>query len=243
MRPSWPAARRAARVYDEDELAAVHGGHWVILTGCRKGTVPAALGAAAQRPSGRPCRALRELRRLAGVFGAGNVRVELTVGDQPTDDERNDALAGLAAAAGVPTVATSNVHYATPREAKLAQALTAIRARSSLTEMDGWLAAAGGGYLRSGDEAARRLSRYPGVVERTLDLAAACAFDFHVIAPRLPDFPVPGGGTEASTCAAWCWRRPWAGTAPRRPSGSTAPTRRSPASWTSSRSSPFPATS
>ena len=42
-------------VYDEDELAAVHGGHWVILTGCRKGTVPAALGAAAaQRPSGRP---------------------------------------------------------------------------------------------------------------------------------------------------------------------------------------------
>jgi error-prone DNA polymerase len=186
-------------VYDEDELAAVHGGHWVILTGCRKGTVPAALGAAAVsgRPAGRDS-ALRELRRLAGVFGAGNVRVELTVGDQPTDDERNDALAGLAAAAGVPTVATSNVHYATPREARLAQALTAIRARSSLTEMDGWLAAAGGGYLRSGDEAARRLSRYPGVVDRTLELAAACAFDFHVIAPRLPDFPVPGGGTEAS---------------------------------------------
>ena len=185
-------------VYDEAELAAVHGGHWVILTGCRKGTVPAALGPpAGGRPAGRES-ALRELRRLTDVFGAGNVRVELTVGDQPTDDERNDALAGLAAVAGVPTVATSNVHYATPREARLAQALTAIRARSSLDEMDGWLAAAGGGYLRSGDEAARRLSRYPGVVERTLELAAACAFDFHVIAPRLPDFPVPGGGTEAS---------------------------------------------
>ena len=180
-------------VYDEDELAAAGGGHWVILTGCRKGTVPAALARPGRRDS-----ALRELRRLTSVFGTGNVRVELTVGDQPTDDERNDALAGLAAVAGVPTVATSNVHYATPREARLAQALTAVRARSSLAEMDGWLAAAGGGYLRSGDEAARRLSRYPGVVERTLELAAACAFDFHVIAPRLPDFPVPGGGTEAS---------------------------------------------
>ena len=64
-------------------------------------------------------------------------------------------------------VATSNVHYAAPRDARLAQALAAIRARSSLDEMDGWLAAAGGGYLRSGAEMAGRLSRYPGVVERT----------------------------------------------------------------------------
>ena len=198
-------------VYDEAVLAAVHGGHWAILTGCRKGAVPAALTTAGggqtagggERTAGGGERtggggaALRELRRLTDVFGAEHVRVELTAGDQPTDDERNDTLAELAAAAGVATVATSNVHYATPRQARLAQALTAVRARSSLAEMDGWLAAAGGGYLRSGDEAARRLARYPGVVERTLELAAACAFDFHVIAPRLPDFPVPGGGTEA----------------------------------------------
>src|ERR1700683_3533888 len=30
-------------VYDEQELAQAHDGHWVILTGCRKGAVPAAL--------------------------------------------------------------------------------------------------------------------------------------------------------------------------------------------------------
>ncbi len=64
--------------------------------------------------------------------------------------------------------------------------------------MDGWLAASGGGYLRSGDEMAARLRRYPGAAERTAELAAACAFDFHVIAPRLPDFAVPDGHTEAS---------------------------------------------
>jgi error-prone DNA polymerase len=189
-------------VYDEAALAEAHGGHWVVLTGCRKGAVPAAL----DTPGGAAA-ALRELRALTEMFGTENVRVELTVGDQPADDERNDALAELAAAAGVATVATSNVHYAAPRDARLAQALAAIRARSSLAEMDGWLAAAGGGYLRTADEAAARLRRYPGVLERTLELAAECAFDFRVVAPRLPDFPVTGEYTEATWLRELVWRK------------------------------------
>ena len=95
-------------------------------------------------------------------------------------------------------IATGNVHYAAPRDARLAQALAAVRARRSLDEMDGWLAASGGAYLRSGAEMAHRLRRYPGVLERTVQLARDCAFDFHVIAPKLPDFPVPGRHTEAT---------------------------------------------
>ncbi|MGH3305961.1 MAG: PHP domain-containing protein, partial [Streptosporangiaceae bacterium] len=178
--------------YDELALADAHGGHWVVLTGCRKGTVPAALAARG------PEAAARELARLTDAFGADNVRIELTIGDDPADDERNDALAALAAAAGLGVIATGNVHHAAPKDARLAQALAAIRARSSLEEVDGWLAAPGGGYLRSGAEMAARLRRYPGVVARTVELAAECVFDFHVIAPRLPDFGVPDGYTEAT---------------------------------------------
>jgi error-prone DNA polymerase len=208
-------------IYDEAALANAHDGHWVVLTGCRKGAVPAALTAdiqalaAAAPPIGesppsqwppshlsdratRYRAALRELHVLIETFGAENVKVELTIGHQPADDERNDALHDLAAAAGVATIATSNVHYAAPQDARLAQTLAAIRARSSLAEMDGWLAASGGGYLRSGDEAASRLSRYPGVVERTLELATDCAFDFKVVAPKLPNFAVEGDHTEAT---------------------------------------------
>ena len=124
--------------------------------------------------------------------------VELTSHDQPADDERNDALYELAASTGTAVIATGNVHYATPRDARLAQALAAVRARRSLDEMDGWLAASGAAYLRSGAEMADRLRRYPGVAERTMQLARDCAFDFQVIAPRLPVFPVPGKHTEAT---------------------------------------------
>jgi len=179
-------------VYDTGALAGAHGGHWVVLTGCRKGPVPAALAADG------PGAAWRELSRLTEMFGHENVMVELNCHHDPGDDERNDLLARLAALADVGVVATGNVHFAAPAQARLAQALAAIRARRSLADMDGWLAAAGTSYLRSGPEMAARLRRYPGVLERTVALGRECAFDFRVIAPDLPDGPVPAGHTEAS---------------------------------------------
>ncbi|HWG15453.1 MAG TPA: error-prone DNA polymerase [Streptosporangiaceae bacterium] len=179
-------------VYDLDALGQAHDGHWVVLTGCRKGAVPAALAADG------PAAALAELRALTGMFGHGNVLAELTFHDQPGDDERNDLLAGLADAGGVGVVATGNVHYAAPARARLAETLAAIRARRSLAEMDGWLPAAGAAYLRSGAEMSRRLRRFPGVQQRTVELALDCAFGFGDLAPNLPDFPVPDGYDEMS---------------------------------------------
>src|SRR5437016_1525438 len=142
--------------------------------------------------------AWRGLAALAGMFGHENVMVELTCQHDPGDDERNDMLARLAALADLGVVATGNVHFAAPAQARLGQALAAIRARRSLADMDGWLPAAGTAYLRSGEEMAARLRRYPGVLERTVELGRACAFDFRVIAPRLLDFPVPPRPRQAS---------------------------------------------
>ena len=201
---------KASPLYDLPSLAQAHGGEWAVLTGCRKGPVRTALAA------GGPAAAAAELRMLARMFGHENVFVELTCGNDPCDDERNDALYTLAGSLGLGVVASANVHYATPAHARLASALAAIRARSSLDEMDGWLPGAGTAYLRSGAEMATLLRGYPGVFDRTVSLALECAFDFRVVAPNLPDFPVPAGHTEAS------WLRPWW---PRR-RGTGAPTRR-----------------
>ncbi|WP_067457359.1 error-prone DNA polymerase [Actinomadura macra] len=185
--------RKGRPVYDQDALAGAHDGHWAVLTGCRKGPVPAALAA------GGPAAAERELHRLIGMFGRGNVFVELVDHDQPGDDHRNDVLFALAARAGVDTVASNNVHFAAPGpDARLAQAMAAVRARRGLDDMVGWLPAGGTAHLRSGAEMAARLARFPGVRERTVDLARECLFRFDVVAPRLPDWPVGDGHTEAS---------------------------------------------
>ena len=73
-----------------------------------------------------------------------------------------------------------------------------MRARRSLDELDGWLPAAGLAHLRSPAEQLRRFARWPGAVERTVDIARACAFDLRLAAPNLPDLDVPTGHSDMS---------------------------------------------
>src|SRR5215207_2036957 len=63
--------------YDLDELAGAHDGHWLVLTGCRKGAVPAALTAGGAGGSAGMDAARDELDELVGRFGRDNVAVEL----------------------------------------------------------------------------------------------------------------------------------------------------------------------
>jgi len=165
-------------------------GHHLVLTGCRKGTVPAALMADG------PAAAQRELHRLVDAFGRDHVAVELWDHGDPIDSARNDALVTVAAQVGVQIIATNNVHYATPARRKLATALAAVRARRSLDELDGWMPGGGTAHLRSGAEQAQRFARYPGVVERAAELGLACAFDLRLVAPKLPPYPCPDGLDE-----------------------------------------------
>ncbi len=122
--------------------------------------------------------------------------VELWDHGDPLDRHRNDALAELAVRARVGVVATNNVHYATTRQRPLATALAAVRSRRSLDELDGWLPASPLAHLRSPLEQARRFARWPGAVERTVEIAAVAAFNLRHAAPNLPDFGIPEGHTE-----------------------------------------------
>jgi error-prone DNA polymerase len=160
-------------------------GHWAVLTGCRKGTVPAAL------VDDGPRRAERELRALVAAFGSEHTFVELWDHGDPLDSARNDGLARLAVKVGVQPLTTNNVHYATPGDRMLATALAAVRSRRSLDDLDGWLPGGGAAHLRSGAEQARRFARYPGVVAAAAELGRNCAFDLSLVAPNLPPYPCP----------------------------------------------------
>lgn len=178
--------------YDYDALAEAAGGHWQILTGCRKGHVRSALAA------GGPDAAEAALRDLVDRFGADRVTVELTHRGLPEDDEINAALAEIATRQQLPVIASTAAHFAGPPRRRLAMAMAAVRARQSLDEAAGWLAPTGGAHLRSGAEMARLFAQCPEAVAGAAALGLECAFDLRLIAPKLPPFDVPDGHTEAS---------------------------------------------
>ncbi|MCA0306717.1 MAG: error-prone DNA polymerase [Actinobacteria bacterium] len=186
--------------YDLDDLAERADGHWVVLTGCRKGAVRQALRTQGTSGAGR------ELDELVHRFGPDRVFVELTDHSAPLDSDHNDALAALAAARGLPTIATGNVHYATPAQHPLAQAVAAVRANRSMDALDGWLPAAGTAFLRSGAEMAARFARHPGAVARTVGLADDLAFPLRRAKPALPKQEVPPGHTPMSWLRHLVWQ-------------------------------------
>jgi error-prone DNA polymerase len=162
---------------------------WLVLTGCRKGPLARALteGTAAGRIA---------IDALVARFGRENLAVEIWDHGFPDDHARNEALVDLANYAKVQVVATNNVHYATPKDFRRANLLSALRARRSLDEMEGWLDASPTAHLRGDAEQRQRFQRWPGVVDRAGELAEELAFDLRLVAPQLPTFPTPPGMNE-----------------------------------------------
>lgn len=184
-------------IYDLDDLAASAGGHWAILTGCRKGAVRRGLvDGDAETP----------LRRLVDLFGHDQVAVELIDHGDPLDVRRNDALADLAGKLRLPLVATNNVHYAAPERARLAEAVAAVRATRGMDDLDGWLPAHGSAHLRSGAEMTARFQRYPGAISNGLTIAAEAAFPLRRARPALPRQEVPDGETPMSHLRSLVWQ-------------------------------------
>ncbi|WP_156755754.1 error-prone DNA polymerase [Actinokineospora pegani] len=178
--------------YDLREVVEETREHCVVLTGCRKGAVRRALDL------GGPAAAHAELKALSGCYGPDRVFVELVDHGLPTDSERNDLLAAMAADLGLPTVATNAAHFAQPARGRLAAAVAAVRARRGLDDLAGWLPPAPTAHLRSGAEQLARFARYPGAVQRAAVLGVRLSFDLRLVAPELPPFDVPPGHSETT---------------------------------------------
>jgi error-prone DNA polymerase len=170
---------------EADLIDAAEQGGLVALSGCHSGAVPRA---AEQGDYEGALAAAMELRE---VFG-DRFFLEVSHHGMPEDDPRNDLIAEVGVRLRIPLVATNNVHYHDRSQADVAEVLAAIGGRRDLDAGYGYWPATDERFLRSPQEMTQRLARYPGAVERAADLGRDLAFDLTLVAPRLPNFPMPG---------------------------------------------------
>ncbi len=152
------------------------------------------------------------LRTLAGEF---RDRVWLAA-SRPYGARDLNHLARLDAlgqAAGAPMIATNDVLYHGPERRPLQDVLTCIREGCTIEEAGLRLEANAERHLKSPAEMGRLFARWPGALERTLEVAGRIGFDLSQLKYEYPDEPVPPGKTAIGhlTDLAWAgadWRYP-----------------------------------
>ncbi len=187
------------------EDVARHAGGLLCLTGCRQGAVAAAV------LDGDAARARRAAGRLADIFGRDRTWVEVQRHWLPDDARLSAGLVAAAQGAGLPVVATNDVHYATPEGHRLRDVLTATRLNCSLDELSSRVtgprlpaaaarpaglapaSASAEFYLKGEAEMAALFADLPQAIRETQVIAERCT----TIRPDRPD-PSPSTGSPVS---------------------------------------------
>ncbi|MGC8477892.1 MAG: error-prone DNA polymerase, partial [Acetobacteraceae bacterium] len=129
----------------------------------------------------------------------------LTPGFRPGEAVRLERLERLAAAAGVPTVATGDARYHAPERRILADVLTCIRTHCTIDTAGERLEPGGLHRLRAPAETTRLLARHPAALERTRAIGEACRFSLDQLAYQYPDETETPGETPQQTLERLTW--------------------------------------
>ena len=169
------------------ELLERHSQGLVALSGCLSGRVCKAL------EENRPDDARADLDRLAQVFGRDSTYVEMQNAGLDIQQRINPALAKLAGEAGLPLVATGDVHYLRHEDARAHEALLCIQSGDSLKNPNHWKFDTDQFFFKSPAEMALDFPGHEEAMRRTLEIAERCNVSLELGNILLPKFPLPDG--------------------------------------------------
>jgi error-prone DNA polymerase len=138
------------------------------------------------------------LDRLVGIFGRGNLCVELQRHLLRDEECANDALSQLADGFRVPVIATNDVRFAEPRDRALFDVLSCVRHKTTVDAAGRLLARNAERYLKSPEAMARLFVDRPDALRGTLALAERLEYTMADLGYRFPKYPVADGETEMS---------------------------------------------
>ena len=175
----------------EEELRE-HAAGLICLTGSDDGPFARALARGGLKE------AKKYVEYLTGIFGHGNVYVELQRHFHREQEARNRAAIEIARAMHLPLLATNGASYATPRERELADVFTAIRNHCTLATAGRLLARNAERFLKSPKEMQALFADLPEAIANTVELSSRLQFSLEDLGYEFPKYPVPAGETMMS---------------------------------------------
>jgi DNA polymerase-3 subunit alpha len=169
------------------DLLERHAPGLIALSGCLSGRVARAL------VEGRGKDARADLDRLAQVFGRDSTYVEIQNAGVEEQGRINPELVALARGAGLPLVATGDVHYLDAEDAYPHEALLCIQSGDTLKNPSHWRFDTNEFFFKTQEEMAADFPGLEDALARTLEVAERCAVEIELGRIRLPQFPVPDG--------------------------------------------------
>ncbi len=143
--------------------------------------------------------------RAGGIF-RGRLWVDVSRHLEPAGEAAARRAVDLAAAAGVPVVASGDVRHARPEDRRLLDALVCLRHKTSLDQAGRRLAPNAERHLQAPRAMAERFADRPGWIRASREIAERCAFTLEDLGYRFPEFPVPSGETQSSWLRELTWR-------------------------------------
>src|SRR5712671_4731415 len=191
-------AKKGEGAVREEELEE-HPEGLICLTGGADGPLATAL------QHGGMEEACRQVEQLIGLFGRGNVYIELQRHFQREEEARNRAAIAIARSLNLPLLATNGVCYATAKDRELCDAFTAIRHHRTLSTAGRLLTRNAERYLKSQQEMQRLFADLPEALANTLELSSRLEFTLNDLGYQFPLYPVPEGETMDSFLRDRAW--------------------------------------
>src|SRR6202140_80076 len=176
-----------------------HAHGLICLTGGAEGPLATAL------QQGGIDEARRRVDQLVGIFGPGNVYVELQRHFQREEESRNRAAITLARSLNLPLLATNGVCYAIPQGRQLCDAFSAIRHHRTLSTAGRLLTRNSERFLKSPQEMQQLFADLPQAIANTRELSSRLEFTVNDLGYEFPYYPVPEGETMNSFLRERAW--------------------------------------
>ncbi len=130
---------------------------------------------------------------LRDLFGAGNVFVEVQRRHERGEERLVSGVRDLAAAEGLPLVATNGVSYARPAGRALMDVFTCLREKVTLDGAGALLSRNGQRFVKSPGEMRHLFRDMPEAVDNTLRIAERVEFGLENLGYEFPSYDVPRG--------------------------------------------------